>query len=234
MDQLYIVMPAYNEEETIRSVVEEWYPCLALAGKGSRLVVDISGSLDHTEAILKEMQEKYPALIYLKDGLKQHGPKLIRLYKYAVARGADFVFQTDSDGQTNPDEFPSFWHAREQYDIQIGHRKQRGDGAARKAVEMVLCGIVFTYFGVRVPDTNAPFRLMRCSILKKYLKRFRPDYNLPNVMLSVFFTYYKEKVAFREISFLPRRGGKNSINMKRITKIGINALADFMRFRAHM
>ena len=36
---LYIVMPAYNEEENIRDVVASWYPKLELAGANSRLVV---------------------------------------------------------------------------------------------------------------------------------------------------------------------------------------------------
>lgn len=28
MDSLYIVMPAYNEAENIKDVIEEWYPVL--------------------------------------------------------------------------------------------------------------------------------------------------------------------------------------------------------------
>lgn len=32
MDSLYVVMPAYNEEKTIQSVVEQWYPVLNTLG----------------------------------------------------------------------------------------------------------------------------------------------------------------------------------------------------------
>ena len=234
MNKLYIVMPAYNEEETIRAVVDQWYPCLASAAPGSALVVDISGSRDRTEEILKEMLPAHPALVILSGGRTTHGPKLIRLYKYAIAHGVDYVFQTDSDGQTNPAEFPRFWNDRNKYAAQLGYRRKRGDGFARKVVEVVLCQIVRVYFGVSVPDTNAPFRLMDRKVLAKYIKRFRPNYNLPNVMLSVFFTYYEENVIFREISFLPRQGGTNSINIKKITLIGLRALADFLRFRLRM
>ena len=38
-DVLYIVMPAYNEEENIRAVVEDWYTKLEGKNSLSRLVI---------------------------------------------------------------------------------------------------------------------------------------------------------------------------------------------------
>ena len=75
---------------------------------------------------------------------------------------------------------------------------------------------------------------MRSSLVGKYVGRFREDYNLPNVMLTTFFAYYKEKYTLREITFKPRQGGKNSINIKKIIKIGWAALADFRAFKKEM
>ena len=234
MDNLYIVMPAYNEEANIESVVKAWYPILEGKGEGSRLVVADSGSVDSTHAKLLAMKEQYPQLEVLPDTLKQHGPKLIALYKYAIANGADYIFQTDSDGQTNPLEFPAFWDLREQYDAILGNRVVRGDGKSRKFVENFLCFLLRLHFGVKVKDSNAPFRLMKSSLVNKYVGRFREDYNLPNVMLTTFFAYYKEKYTLREITFKPRQGGKNSINIKKIIKIGWAALADFRAFKKEM
>ena len=37
--------------------------------------------------------------------------------------GADYIFQTDSDGQTLPEEFEPFWKRRQKYDMVIGWRK---------------------------------------------------------------------------------------------------------------
>ena len=170
----------------------------------------------------------------LPDTLKQHGPKLIAMYKYAIAQGADFIFQTDSDGQTNPDEFAAFWELRNQYDAILGNRVVRGDGKSRKFVENFLCFLLRLHFSVKVKDSNAPFRLMKSSLVNKYVGRFREDYNLPNVMLTTFFAFYKEKYTLREITFKPRQGGKNSINIKKIIKIGWAALADFRAFRKEM
>lgn len=62
MDSLYIVMPAYNEAENIKDVIEEWYPVLKGKAEESRIVVADSGSTDRTHAILCELQNKYPKL----------------------------------------------------------------------------------------------------------------------------------------------------------------------------
>lgn len=234
MDSLYIVMPAYNEEETIEEVVRQWYPVLEGKSPESRLIVADSGSVDKTHEKLMHLQREMPQLEILENTLKQHGPKLIAMYRYAKEKGADYVFQTDSDGQTNPDEFAAFWEARTDFDAILGHRSERGDGKSRAFVEKVVCFLLKLYFKVKVPDANAPFRLMKVSVVGKYLDRFEDDYNLPNIMLTTFFSHYHEALTFKEVSFKPRQGGVNSINIKKIVKIGWKALGDFRKFKKQM
>lgn len=68
----------------------------------------------------------------------------------------------------------------------------------------------------------------------KYIDRLPKDYNLPNIMLTTYFAYYKEKVKFLPITFKPRQAGTNTINVKRIVKIGWNAVGDFRAFKKDM
>ena len=231
---LYVVMPAYNEEDNISEVVQKWYPILKFGNKNSRLVVADSGSVDNTNKILKELKKEYPQLEIVSNTLKQHGPKLIYMYKYAIKNNANWIFQTDSDGQTNPDEFKEFWEERNKYTVLLGNRTSRGDGKSRAFVENVVCFLLKIYFKVRVPDANAPFRLMSAKIVKKYISKLPDDYNLPNIMLTTYFVYNNEKYTFKEISFKPRQAGVNSINIKKIVKIGWKALSDFRYFRKDM
>ena len=207
-------MPAYNEEENIREVVKSWYACLEGKDEGSRLVVADSGSSDLTHKYLKSMQRELPQLEILTNTQKQHGPKLMALYRYAIEQGADYIFQTDSDGQTLPQEFPAFWDKREKYDVILANRPVRGDGKARAIVEKVVCILLKLYFGVSVQDANAPFRLMKAEVLKKYIDRLPDDYNIPNIMFTTYFAYYKERIKFIDITFRPRKAGKNSINLE--------------------
>lgn len=234
-EKLYVVMPAYNEESNIGAVIEEWYAVLEGKSKDSRLVIADKGSTDGThDVIMEKIKNGYSKLEVIDTNSQFHGPKVIALYDYAIKNGADFVFQTDSDGQTSASEFDHFWNYRNDFDGIFGHRTVRGDGKDRAFVEKVVCLLVRFYFGVDIPDANAPFRLMRTDVLKKYLYRMSSDYNLPNIMVTTFFKKYGERVCFEPITFKPRTAGKNSINIPRIVKIGWNALSDFSAFKKGM
>ena len=200
----------------------------------SKLVVADSGSTDSTHDILLKLAESYEDLIILSDTKKEHGPKVIALYDFAIKSGAEYIFQTDSDGQTNPDEFYVFWEHRKEYAAIFGNRKERGDGNKRAFIEHVVCLLLKLYFGVNVPDANAPFRLMRAQVLKNYIYKLPSDFNIPNIMITTYFSYYREKIKFLTISFNARREGKNSINISKIIKIGWKALGDFGRLRKEM
>ena len=234
MDSIYVVMPAYNEEENIRKTVEQWYPVLNEKAETSRLVIVDSGSSDRTHELLTEMKKEFPKLEIFSETNRYHGPKVIALYKYAIENGADYIFQTDSDGQTDPNEFDAFWQAREEYDGIFGNRTVRGDGRDRAFVEKTVCFLLKVYFGVTIPDANAPFRLMKTETVRKYIGKLPEDYNLPNIMMTTYFAFYHEKIDFREITFKPRQAGVNSINIPRIIKIGWKALGDFYQLRKEM
>ena len=227
-------MPAYNEKDNIEEVVTSWYPVLEGKSPDSRLVIADSGSTDDTHGILLNLKETYPQLEILSDTGKYHGPKVIALYDHAIKNGADYIFQTDSDGQTLPEEFDAFWQLRNGYKGIFGHRVVRGDGKSRAFVEKVVCFLLKCYFHVKVPDANAPFRLMNAKTVAKYLPKLDKDYNLPNIMMTTYFAYYKEEMTFKEVTFRPRQGGKNSINIRRIFGIGRQAVRDFRRFRKEM
>ncbi len=236
MEPLYIVMPAYNEEANIKTTLDAWYPVIEKHNKtgNSRLVVVNDGSKDNTYKMMQEYAETHPLFVPLTKPNGGHGSTVIFAYDYAIKSGADWIFQTDSDGQTNPDEFEDFWNERDNYDAIFGNRTVRGDGKSRAFVEKVVCMLVKHYFGVKVPDANAPFRLMRADKVSKYLGKLKPDYNLPNIMMTTYFVYYKDRVTFKEISFKPREKGTNSINIKKIIKIGQQALKDFRELKKNL
>ena len=227
MDKLYIVIPCYNEEENIVSVIEDWYKVLDGKGKESRLVVIDDGSKDNTFNIVKKIEKKYPKLVFLSKKNEGHGATILYGYNYAIKNGADYIFQTDSDGQTLPSEFDKFWNERKNYDMVIGYRKGRKDGISRVFVTRTLRFIIWLMFHVYVKDANTPFRLMNARVLKKYIKLVPDKYHLSNVIISVIYRKFKLRVKYFDITFRPRQGGKNSINMKKINKIGFKSFKEF-------
>ena len=233
MDKLYIVMPAYNEEANIEAVVSQWHPLVEKIGSDSRLVVMDDGSKDHTYEKLKDLQKKFPQLVGVTKENEGHGATVLRAYHYAVDHGADYVFQTDSDGQTLPEEFWPLWENRQRGGLLIGQRKGREDGISRVFVTRVLRLVLFAVFRVWVKDANTPFRLMKASELEQVLKKIPEGFNLSNVIMTVI--YEKEsKVTYYPITFRPRQGGVNSINLRKISRIGWQAVKDFRRIRKEL
>lgn len=93
METLYIVMPAYNEEENIKTVIEQWYPLLEGKSDNSKLVIADSGSKDRTHEIIMEMKSTfYPKIDILSETNQFHGPKVIALYDYAIGGGGRLHF----------------------------------------------------------------------------------------------------------------------------------------------
>lgn len=229
MDKLFIVIPAYNEEETIEDIVRKWYPNVLLGEEGSRMVVIDDGSKDATREKLEKLKGEFPLLDVRHKQNSGHGPSILAGYKYAISEGADFIFQTDSDGQTEPGEFPEFWENRWKYEMIIGYRKDRGDGFGRILVTRVLRALICLTFHVYVQDANTPFRLMKASVLEKEIKYIPKDYFLTNVLISVIFTKRKYRVRYLPITFRPRQGGTNSIDLRKITGIGLSSLRDFVK-----
>ncbi len=227
MDKVYAIIPAYNEQDNIRKVIREWYDVIARTGKESRLVVIDDGSKDDTYRIISEEAADKPALIALHKENSGHGATLLFGYRYALECGADFVFQTDSDGQTLPSEFEMFYKRRNDYSFLIGQRKSRKDGFFRIVTTRILRYVVRAVFSVDLKDINTPYRLMTRDFLEDALRYIPEDFNLSNVILTVVAARKGYRGLYIPITFRNRQGGKNSINVKKIIKIGFRALRDF-------
>lgn len=233
-------MPAYNEAANIAETVRQWYPVVERINseEGCEAVLAIAddGSRDRTLEVMEQMKrgggyEFFEPLTKANGG---HGQTVLHLYRYALSNGADYVFQTDSDGQTDPAEFWPMFEHRHEYDFQIGYRKGRQDGLSRVFVTKTLRLVVWLMFHEWVTDANTPFRLMRGDRLSAIMAVIPQDYFLCNVAISAIAVKWNYRIKFHEITFRPRQGGVNSINMKRIFKIGWKALGDFRKINQNL
>jgi len=117
---------------------------------------------------------------------------------------------------------------RNKFDMIIGNRNNRKDGISRVFVTKILKLVIQVCFKCSITDANTPFRLMSRETLKENLKYVPRDFNLSNVILSVIYVKRGMRVKFMPITFKERQGGVNSINLRKIFKIGINALRGFI------
>ncbi|MBR1719173.1 MAG: glycosyltransferase family 2 protein [Phocaeicola sp.] len=237
MSSIYIVMPAYNEAANIEETIKQWYPIvdkLHQEGVKTELIIANDGSKDNTFLIMQEIKRRFPLFRPLNKPNSGHGATILYLYRYAIENNVDFIFQTDSDGQTIPSEFWQMWNNREKFDFQIGYRNNMQDGLSRVLVTKVLRIVVWIMFRKLVKDANTPFRLMKVDKLIPIMNVIPQDFFLSNVVISAIATKWNYKIGWYNITFKPRQGGKNSINIKRIINIGWNALSDFRKINRNL
>ena len=229
--ELLIVMPVYNEEESLGKVVDEWSPVLEKT-RGHLLLIN-DGSKDDTIEVVKRKAQQYPWLKYIDRANKGHGPTILEGYHYAIDHHYKWVFQTDSDGQTRPAEFLPFWDQRAQHPFLFGRRGHRGDGKGREIISLVLRTLIKLIFGVWLRDANVPFRLMNTEKLMPLLKKIPPDFFLANSLLSVIIAK-KYPIKWFDITFEIRKGGIASIRWGRFVTVGIKAMKDFWNLRKYV
>ena len=111
----------------------------------------------------------------------------------------------------------------------IGHRCRREDGRSRIFVTQVLKLVIRLCFHEDVTDANTPFRLMKAEVLREQIRLIPENFNLSNVILSVIYAKKGLRVKYIPITFRPRQGGENSINLKKIFGIGCQAVRDFWK-----
>ena len=227
MDKLYIVIPAYNEAANIEAVARQWHAIAAQTGTDSRLLIIDDGSTDGTHKQLLALKAELPQLQVLSKENGGHGQAILFGYRQALLDHADYVFQTDSDGQTLSTEFAPFWDGRKSYDAQIGHRVKRQDGFSRVVVTGVLRLVLLIQFGMWITDANTPFRLMSADSLARFLPTLSADCCMTNVLLSVLYHKGGTKIIYRPITFRPRQGGENSLNFIKIVKSACAVIKEF-------
>src|SRR5215467_324391 len=99
---LWIVMPVYNEQESVGGVFAEWLPALRQLGISFTLLALNDGSIDDTLAILQRVARANSEVEVVDKPNSGHGPTCIVGYRHALAAGAEWVLQIDSDGQCDP------------------------------------------------------------------------------------------------------------------------------------
>lgn len=170
MKDLAIVLPVYNEKETIESVLKEWKKELAKYKLTYQFVVCEDGSKDGTSELLKKIKSKYDLLLNQKKSRRGYGGAVIDGIVEAKTR---YILSIDSDGQCDPKDFGKFWKRKDKADILIGWRVNRADALQRKIFSGAFKAYFKLLFPTKIHDPSAPFVLYKKRQVLPYLNYFR-------------------------------------------------------------
>lgn len=117
-----VIIPTYNEKENIENILSAVF---GLNQDFHVLVIDDS-SPDGTAEIVKNLVSKYPGQLFIEErkGKQGLGTAYIHGFKWALAKGYQYIFEIDADFSHNPKDLPRLYHAckNEGADVAVGSR----------------------------------------------------------------------------------------------------------------
>lgn len=164
-----IIVPLYNEEETVPSLFERLVPVCEKLGDYEILCID-DGSKDKTFELLKSAKEKNPNIKIIK--FKENsGQSDAFAAGFEVSEG-DFVITIDGDLQNPPEEIPKLLEAMDNHDAVMGWRYKRHDSFLKKYVSRLANGFRRKALEDAAHDTGCSLKVFKKEVAKK-IKMFK-------------------------------------------------------------
>jgi len=123
-----VVIPTYNESENVSGILHAIFD---LQQDFHVIVID-DGSPDGTAEIVKDLRTKFPNQLFIEErkGKQGLGTAYIHGFKWALAKGYQYIFEMDADFSHNPSDLPRLYDACKNggADVAIGSRYVNGGG----------------------------------------------------------------------------------------------------------
>ncbi|MBI9036471.1 MAG: glycosyltransferase [Bacteroidales bacterium] len=161
-----IVVPLYNEEESLQELVS-WVGRVSDQHKLSYEIVMIDdGSIDNSWKLVEEMSRENQNIVGIK--FRRNYGKSAALQKgFEVARG-DVVITMDADLQDSPDEIPELYRMIKEdgFDLVSGWKKKRHDPISKTLPSKLYNGTVRKVTGIYLHDMNCGLKAYRKAVIK--------------------------------------------------------------------
>ncbi|AAK80537.1 dolichol-phosphate mannosyltransferase [Clostridium acetobutylicum] len=247
MNEISVVLPAYNEEENIQKLVKRWQQlCKDLKYKyelSLNIFVIDDGSKDKTEVIGRELERKYDNFYLIKhDKNKGLGEAINTGIKYVMEKRSDskYVCIMDCDNTQDPRYVFSMIEKMEKTDVVIASRYQKGSCVKGVPFFRLTASygarFVYTIFlGVKnVRDYTCGYRLYRTSALKTAFKVFGESFIEESGFTCMVELLYKLNICgavFKEVPFTLRYDFKGGVSKMKVLITAINSVKLTLRLK---
>lgn len=222
LTDLIIIMPLYNESQTIKNTLNLWINTLEKLNINYIIEIYNDGSTDNSSDVIKNINN--PKIKLIENPHQGFSKTLYNAYKNVEE--TEFVFHADSDDEISPVYFEEFWQNRNNADLIIGKRIHREQSIYRKiATNMATYTISFLY-GKGITDTNIPFRLLKRKDLQDFIKTFPENFLYPNLFLCAYFLKNKKKIIEIPVEYYNKIKRKSHLN--NIIKLIIHSIISFI------
>ncbi len=164
---LSLVIPIYNEEESIPNLIREVHEALDPTGIDYEIVCVDDGSKDKSFALLSEMA-KTDTRIVVGTFRRNFGQTAAMQAGLDAARG-DNIVTMDADLQNDPRDIPAMLKKLDEgYDMVAGWRASRKDTFINRRLPSIIANwLISTTTNVRLHDYGCTLKAMRADLAKE-------------------------------------------------------------------
>jgi len=181
VNELSVVLPVYNEAESLPSVIPEISAVLHDIGRSYEIVAVDDGSSDGSVDVLRRLQEEEPNLRIVQFR-RNFGQTAAFSAGFDYARG-EIIVTLDADGQNAPADIPRLLNvmAEGDYDLVNGWRRDRKEPfLTRRLPSMIANRLIARSSNVRLHDRGCSLKALRHDLVKQMhlygeLHRFIPE-----------------------------------------------------------
>ena len=223
MKKITILVPAYNEEESLNALYERISKIMnEMSNYDFELLFVNDGSRDNTLKIIKELRQKDERICYV-DFSRNFGKEIAMIAGLDYATG-DCVIIMDADLQDPPELIPQMVELWEQgYDDVYAKRKSRaGETWLKKFTSKMYYKVLQSLTKVEIQKDTGDFRLLdrRCV---NALKKMRESGRCSKSMFS-WIGYNKKEIMYDRD---PRFAGQTKWNYKKLIDLAIDGITSF-------
>ena len=223
MKKITIIIPAYNEEESLPMLYDRLEKLMSSMQNYEFEILFVNdGSKDKTIQLIKEYREKDNRICYV-DFSRNFGKEIAMIAGLDYATG-DCVIFMDADLQDPPELIPElvkYWE--EGYDDVYAKRKSRaGETWLKKFTSKMYYKVLQSLTNVPIQKDTGDFRLLdkRCV---NALRKMRETQRCSKSMFS-WIGYNKKEVLYDRD---PRVAGKTKWNYKKLIDLAIDGITSF-------
>jgi dolichol-phosphate mannosyltransferase len=225
--QLSVVMPVYNEKDSIGEAVREIQTIVLDLVPGSELIVVNDGSTDETKDVLNELAQKDHRVHVVTQPNGGHGAALRNGMQ--LAQG-EYMLLVDSDRQIPIEAFTELWPEAKTCDMLMGIRVVRHDPPTRIYLTKFVRQVVKALFGVSIRDANVPFKILKRSLWLDAIACIPEGSLAPSLFLAIFALQKKYNVVLREVPHRERQSGVSSIRHFKLLKFCLKSFGQLLKF----
>ena len=216
---LSVVVPFFNEEESVGALYEEIVTTLAANGFTYELVFVNDGSTDETSARLDKLAAADP-VVKVVELLRNYGQTAAMVAGFDHANGRTIITM-DGDGQNDPADIPCLLAEMDKgNDVVSGWRVDRQDRAlTRKVPSVVANWIISKVSGVPLHDYGCSMKAYRREIIQGVrlygeMHRFIPIYT----------AWQGGRITELPVNHRPRQHGESKYGLTRVFKVLLDLL----------